>query len=167
MNIGKSIFSMKKSYLLLSLWAVSAILYAHEFWFLPQKWFVEVGQPVLVQVRVGENFTGEPWEAGASRVTWFFTVLKKMETNRLQTLQKSGLYSLMVRFDQPGTHLVALATSRKFIELEATKFDAYLQEDGLEHVRRLRSQAGKSNQSGREMYFREAASLVQVGGSIV
>ena len=156
---------MKKSFLLLSLWAVSAILFAHEFWILPQKWFTEVGQPVLVQVRVGENFTGEPWEAGVSRVIRFFTVLKKTETNRLETLQKSGLDSLMVRFDQPGTHLVALATNSKFIELEAAKFDAYLQEDGLEHVRRLRSQAGKSNQPGRELYRREAASLVQVGGS--
>ncbi len=140
-----------------------AFALAHEFWLHPSAWFVQPGQPVQVRLRVGENFAGEAWEAGPSRVVRFFSLLKKKETARLESLRKNGLDSLWLTFEKPGTQLVALATNSKYLELEAEKFDAYLQEDGLEHVRELRRQNGQTDKPGRELYRREAATLIQVG----
>jgi uncharacterized GH25 family protein len=156
---------MKKSILLLSLCILSVFAMAHEFWLSPSTWFVQIGQRVRVQLCVGEGFHCEPWEAGPSRVVQFASLLKKTRTDRLPALQKSGLDSLWLTFEQPGTHLVTLMTNGKFIELEADKFDAYLQEDGLEHIREMRRNMGLNNKSGREMYRREAATLIQVGNT--
>jgi hypothetical protein len=131
---------------------LTVLAFAHEFWLLPKKWRVEPGQPVQLQLRVGENFSGDPWEAAASRVTSLRSLLGKSLTEHLPALQKQGIDSLFLTFDRPGTHLVALATNSKFIELDAQKFDNYLKEDGLEHVRQIRRQTGQSERPGREFY---------------
>ena len=146
--------------------AITAIVsLAHEFWLLPSAWFVQPGQSLKMSLRVGEGFAGDPWEANASRVTQFFSMLGKTKTDRLGNLQKSGLDSLWLSFDKPGTHLVSLGTNNKFLEMEADKFDAYLQEDGLEHIRQLRQQSGQTSKPSREFYRRESATLIQVGGT--
>jgi uncharacterized GH25 family protein len=144
--------------LMASFWAMS-----HEFWLLPSTWFAQPGQPVRVQLCVGEGFRCEPWEAGTSRVTQFSSYVEKKSTHHLASLQKHGLDSLWLYFEQPGTHLVALSTNSKLIELAADKFDAYLEEDGLEHIRALRRERGQTDRPGRELYRREAATLIQVG----
>ena len=144
--------------------AITAIVsLAHEFWLLPSAWFVQPGQSLKMSLRVGEGFAGDPWEANASRVTQFFSMLGKTKTDRLGNLQKSGLDSLWLSFDKPGTQMVCLATNNKFLEMEADKFDAYLQEDGLEHIRKLRQQISQTSKPSREFYRRESASLIQVG----
>ena len=156
---------MKKIISTCLVFALTAIVsLAHEFWLLPSAWFVQPGQSLKMSLRVGEGFAGEPWEAKVSRVTQFFSVLNKTKTNRLENLQKSGLDSLWLSFEKPGTQLVCLATNNKFLEMEADKFDAYLQEDGLEHIRQLRQQAGQTSKPSREFYRRESATLIQVGG---
>ena len=155
---------MKKIISTCLVFALTAIVsLAHEFWLLPSAWFVQPGQSLKMSLRVGEGFAGEPWEAKVSRVTQFFSVLNKTKTNRLENLQKSGLDSLWLSFDKPGTQLVCLATNNKFLEMEADKFDAYLQEDGLEHIRQLRQKTGQTSKPSREFYRRESASLIQVG----
>lgn len=156
---------MKKFVLLISLFVLSCLALAHEFWLLPKKWRVEPGQPVQLQLRVGENFSGEPWAAATSRVTSLRSLLGKNLTEHLPALQKQGIDSLFLTFDRPGTHLVTLATNSKFIELEAQKFEDYLKEDGLEHVRQIRRQTGQSEHPGREFYRRDAATLIQVGST--
>ncbi len=157
--------SVKKWILFTSFWGLSVLAPAHEFWLLPKKWRVEPGQQVHLQLRVGEGFSGEPWEAAISRVTRFRSLEGKHVTDYLPILQKQGIDSLFLTFDRPGTHLVALATNSKYIELEAQKFDDYLREDGLEHVRQFRRQTGQSDRPGREFYRRDAATLIQVGST--
>ncbi len=156
---------MKKSLLFVSLFTLSFFAFAHEFWLLPKKWQVEPGQPVQLQLRVGEGFSGEPWEAATSRVTSLHSLLGKTVTDHLNTLQKQGIDNLFLTFDRPGTHLVTLSTNSKYIELEAHKFEDYLKEDGLEHIRQMRRQTGQSERPGREFYRRDAATLIQVGGT--
>lgn len=154
---------MKKAIVLALFIAFSVVVVAHEFWLLPTRWFAEIGQSVRVGLCVGEGFTCEPWEAGASRVIQFSSFLGKTETRRLDSLQRQGLGNLSLTFNQAGTHLVALATNHKYLEMEAGKFDAYLKEDGLEHIRQLRQKRGQTKMPSRELYRREAATLVQIG----
>lgn len=154
---------MKKHFVFLLSLVFSTLAIAHEFWLMPVRWFAEVGQAVRVGLCVGENFTCEPWEAGISRVIRFSTFCGETETKRLDSLRHQGLGNLSLTFDQPGTHLVALATNNKYLEMEAEKFDAYLKEDGLEHIRHLRQKHGQTQMPSRELYRREAATLVQIG----
>ncbi|MBK8425280.1 MAG: hypothetical protein IPL27_04555 [Lewinellaceae bacterium] len=93
------------------------------------------------------------------------SLLGKTVTDHLNTLQKQGIDNLFLTFDRPGTHLVTLSTNSKYIELEAHKFEDYLKEDGLEHIRQMRRQTGQSERPGREFYRRDAATLIQVGGT--
>jgi len=156
---------MKKtiSILLISTLAVAVAL-AHEFWLLPSAWFVQPGQLVQIRVRVGEGFTGERWEGSVKRIVRFASRLGDQETDRLADLKKSGLDSLEVSFAQNGSHLVLLTTNlSSYHEMEAEKFEDYLVEDGLEHVRAVRRKRGETGKIGRERYRREAATLIQVG----
>jgi uncharacterized GH25 family protein len=157
---------MKKIAFGITLFALFTVLTAHEFWLEPTTYFAEIGQPVKINLRVGENFTGEKWDAGISRITHFSSFLKDKETNWLNVLQNRGLDSLDCRFSEQGTHLVALKTNSKFIELEAEKFNDYLRDDGLDAVLKTRIESGDTLKKGREFYHREAASLIQVGKNV-
>ncbi len=154
---------MKKALYFLAFLILFTTLSAHEFWLEPNSYFAEVGQPVRINLRVGENFTGEKWDAGKSRIIYFASFCRKKETTWFNMLQKRGLDSLDCRFSEAGTHLVVLKTNSKFIELEAEKFNDYLKEDGLDLALNARILRGDTLKKGREMYRREAASLVQIG----
>ena len=66
-------------------------------------------------------------------------------------------------FAKPGTHLVLLRSTSSFIELPAEQFTAYLREEGLDYVLKLRQERDQQGTAGRETYRRCAKALVQVG----
>lgn len=68
-----------------------------------------------------------------------------------------------MRFDAPGTHIVALRSSHALSDLPAVRFNQYLEEEGLAPAIKLRARAGANNRPGREIYSRRAKALVQVG----
>lgn len=154
---------MKKLTALLLLPLVCSLALAHEFWLQPSSYFTQANSLIRLQLRVGEHFTGDPWEPGASRVTRFQSFLGKKKTDWLPMLESKGLNNLELRFPQEGTHLLALATDSKFISLEAQAFNDYLVEDGLEHALELRKKLGEADGKSREFYRREAATLIQSG----
>jgi uncharacterized GH25 family protein len=51
-----------------------------------------------------------------------------------------------------------------YITLDAKKFNAYLEEEGLEHVLAERKKKKESDQPGRERYRRNLKCLLHVGG---
>ena len=71
--------------------------------------------------------------------------------------------NLTYKFDREGTHLVALESDYATIELEAQKFNAYLQEDGLEDILDERKQSGREKEEAKEYYKRFAKLIVQCG----
>jgi uncharacterized GH25 family protein len=139
------------------------LLCSHEFWMAPARYRVAPGESVRVALWVGENFEGEPWEAGSSRVARLADRSGGREQNLLGLLKNDRLDSLFVPFERAGTHPLVLATTFKFIELEAEKFNAYLEEDGLDVAQQTRQQRGETQKPGRERYCRNAKTLVQVG----
>lgn len=136
---------------------------AHEFWLEPETFVAQKAGPIKLSVRVGENFSGAPWKPGAVRVIRFTSAHAGATADLLPLVEKQGVDNLTPAFAGEGTHLVALSTTTKYIELEPAKFSHYLHEDGLEHVFDWREAHGQSDKPGRELYRREAATLIQLG----
>ena len=63
-----------------------------------------------------------------------------------------------------GHHLLSLQRDWAHIELEAEKFNNYLEHEGLERILKLRREAGEDKSVGKERYRRYLKSLLKVGG---
>jgi uncharacterized GH25 family protein len=63
----------------------------------------------------------------------------------------------------PGTKLITLQSNAAFIQLNGEKFNAYLEEDGIENVIAWRKQNNQDTVGAREFYSRYTKLLVQAG----
>jgi uncharacterized GH25 family protein len=151
-------------------WIVSSLLclasaaHAHEFWMTPDRFSPPTDHPVTLSLRVGEAFLGEPVGFGqpmAIALRWHSLRGKTDLTPRLPAQLQSGV---TVSFGQPGSQIIALDTQPVANELPAEAFNAYLREDGLEHVITQREASGQSAAPGRERYRRHVKTLLNVGG---
>lgn len=140
---------------------VSAL--AHEFWIQPAAFFVKAGTAVSLNILVGENFNGERWEARKSRIARYRHFSATGETDLMSEVQTEAMPNQTLRLTSAGTHLVALANTNKFIELDRDKFLAYLREDGLDNAIAARKQRGETGKKGREHYRRCVKTLIQAG----
>jgi len=151
----------RRALLLAALLTTAALTTAHEFWLQPPQFVVAPGATLSVRVMVGENFSGERWAGKADRITRFVHA-SSAGTAALLTAAADTIPTI-VTFQQPGTHLVALATNNAYLELPANEFNTYLKEEGLDQVLLLRQQQNQLTTPGREAYRRCAKTLVQVG----
>jgi uncharacterized GH25 family protein len=136
---------------------------AHEFWLQPQKFFFQVGEKATIGFRVGENFVGEPWDLTKHHIER----LQLLHLEQVQDLKTSVVQNDKSNFELPlaaeGTHLVVMQSNNAFIEMEAEKFNAYLEEDGLTEIRFARERSNAMNKPSREFYSRHTKLLLQVG----
>ena len=139
-------------------------LTAHEFWLWPESFNVTPGGTVRLGLRVGENFTGEVRPFSAARTAALRHVSAAGTRDLLaQVPAAPGVDSLDVVLATPGTHILAYDSQPSTITLEADKFLAYLNEDGLQHVAAARHAAGQDQQPGRERYQRFVKTLLLAG----
>jgi uncharacterized GH25 family protein len=150
--------------LALGLLAVLQTGLAHEFWLMPARFRVKVGDKVNVKLLVGENFRGEDWGKKRERTLQVTHWAGKAQTDLTARASATDANDLQVEFALPGNHLVTMRSKNSFIELEGDKFDAYLKEDGLDNILALRTKNGQAGQKARELYQRCAKTLLQVGG---
>jgi uncharacterized GH25 family protein len=137
---------------------------AHEFWLSPINYKIEKGESINVNFYVGEGFVGENWANKVKRLATFVLYSSKNKETDLTTKAKADTLShAKVQFKKEGTHLIAMTSLPSFIELEAEKFKAYLEEDGLENILLKRKNEGMENQSAKEFYSRCVKTLIQVG----
>lgn len=66
----------------------------------------------------------------------------------------------------PGSHVIRFDTSAIDIELESTKFGAYLLDERLIDILAERQRQGEEDKPGRERYSRHLKALVQVGDKL-
>ena len=147
--------------LLLTTLLLPAAAAAHEFWLLPDSFAPAVGQRVAVRVFVGDGFEhGEPYPRNPRHIRSFW-----LEGERATPIEgASG--------DEPagsfiaatsGAQMIGYRSNASNISLAAEPFESYLVKEGLEHVLRLRAQAGETLDEGREAFSRCAKSLIRVG----
>lgn len=136
---------------------------AHEFWLQPQKFFFQVGEKATIGFRVGENFLGEPWDLTKHRVER----LQVFHLEQVKDLKAGVVANEKSNFELPlvaeGTHLVVMQSDNAFIEMEAEKFNAYLDEDGLTEIRFARERANAMDKPSKEFYSRHTKLLLQAG----
>jgi uncharacterized GH25 family protein len=155
---------IKKISLLLVVWIIILPVLAHEFWLAPAQYRAQAGEKIAISFLVGEGFKGEKWGARGKRLEKFIHHSPKKEYD-LTDLAKTDTSqaAIQVLFKENGTHLLAMTSSNSYIELDGEKFNAYLEEDGIEDIYAQRIQNNQKNAPAREFYSRCAKTLVQIG----
>jgi hypothetical protein len=150
------------SLLLLLAAMLSASAHAHDFWIEPSSFTPAAGDVVAVRLRVGEHLEGEPVPRRTGRIERFFARSAAGEHEVPGQPDRDPAGVLKVRDE--GTTIVAYRSLPTRTELEATKFESYLREEGLERVIDERKKRGESAKAGTEIYSRAAKTLVHTGG---
>jgi uncharacterized GH25 family protein len=143
--------------------AATAPLLAHDFWMEPSSYLAEKGSLLSVTLKVGDYGIGEKVPRAEERIVDFAirgTGLEKKIVGR-----DGGDPAGYVRLESEGLFVLGYRSSQTFVELEASKFESYLREKGLDAALELRTQRAENAAKGREMYSRCCKSLVRVGKS--
>lgn len=160
------VFDMKRILATCALLGLMVVLQSHEFWLEPFKFKVNPGEAVTIRYAVGENFTGEDWNLGKNKV------------ERMVLHEKQGIQDLTtkvptqkgvkqkVTLNNAGTKMFAMQSNAAFIQLNGSKFNAYLEEDGLENIIEWRKQNGQDTVGAKEYYTRYAKLFVQCGTAL-
>ena len=133
----------------LLLFALPAL--AHEFWIEPGAFRPAPGDEVSVRLFVGDGMPGEAYARNPEKISAFFvdSALRRFDIGGAPGAEPAG------RFRAPkGPFVIGYRSHPTRIELEARKFEAYLAEDGLEEISRVRAERGESERPGRELYSR-------------
>lgn len=154
---------MKRCSFVALLWLGAVCSQAHEFWLQPRKFRFNVGERLIVDFMVGENFEGEFWDMSRHKVERLEMLNRFGKADLLNQTKKTAGANLAYEFASVGTHLLALESNAAYLELDAAEFNAYLEEDGLDYILDLRKEKGIMNQPSREFYTRSAKLLVQSG----
>lgn len=141
--------------------ALASTAWAHEFWIAPAKYRVARGEKVDLPLRNGDGYPGVTVARDELR-TERFVVLGPGVTENVPGVDKrepAGSFTPST----DGIWVAAFRSKPRSIELEATRFEAYLREDGNEHVAKIRAERKETDKVGREIFSRCAKALFLVG----
>lgn len=133
---------------------------AHDFWIEPDAFMPEPGTEVSVSLREGVEFKGNTlpyiteWFADFSRVT---------DAGREQVRSLLGSDPAASITVSEGSLLLGYQSAGNFVALEAEKFNAYLDEEGIAYLRDVRRARGEDDQPAPENFYRCAKALLQAG----
>ena len=141
--------------LILSALICTSIVTAHDTYLMPSKFVVTPGKPLLVSIHNGDSFPASEHATDPSRLI-----------TSLKDLRMAGRATLgIAHISERGAHYLSAETRPKLIVIEPAKFEAYLQEEGLQHISAARKHNGQTGATGREVYAKFAKALVTVGAS--
>lgn len=151
---------------LLALLLLACAARAHDFWILPSSFTPAVGAELGMRLFVGDGpGDAEPYARNPPHLRRFVLLGPgggpggEVAVTGSPGADPAGL----VTSAHPGLHVLAYESRGSFIELAPEKFEAYLREEGLEHIVALRTERAATQQPGRELYVRCAKSLLRVG----
>ncbi len=141
---------------------------AHSFWLQPQDHTTEAGEPVTVEFKVGDagdvNDWGLYWERiGAFQLYGPDGVTDQQRALRTTALGEAG--TARVTLDEPGSYVLAFSSNPSASDLEAERFDRYVEHEGLSAIAADRASRANGGLNGTELYARRAKTLWQVGDS--
>ena len=141
--------------------AAAPALRAHDLWIEPSGFGPAAGKPLSVRLREGSAFRGDPVPRMAERIGRFAAVGPGGEVplRGAEGTDPAGFAAL----PQPGTWVLVYDSRPAYLELEGPKFEAYLAEEGLERISRIRAERGQTAAPSREIYSKHAKALVSVG----
>lgn len=142
-------------------------VFGNEFWIQPTKFIYKRGETINIKFLLGENFQGENWaddKDNVERLNLYFddVVDKKL----CDDLSASKGDSLQIAVLEEGTTMVTLQTKNSFIEVEAKKFNEFLEQYGFSDALEYRRLKGDTLKNGREFYQRSVKTIFQVGNKM-
>ncbi len=143
---------------------------AHDFWLQPSAFTLDPGATIDIDFLIGHAGERDHWALRWERVV----SLVGHGPNGIVDLQSALLPAAgepsggaRIKYNRPGTHVLAFESRQSFIELEAEKFDTYVEKAGLTLVAQdraaKRAAGGERGAPGTEVYGRRAKLLLQVG----
>ncbi len=146
---------------------VSAGVQAHDFWIDPSSFRPAPGQRVLVRLRVGQKFKGDPMPRDP-KLLRRFSLFSGNGASGGETpvpgvagAEPAGFATVT----SPGLNLITYVSGRSSVELDAAKFEAYLADEGLETIKAQRARKGQTAAPAKEVFSRYAKSYLAVGGA--
>jgi uncharacterized GH25 family protein len=152
-----------KSILLTCILLLVLPVLAHEFWLQPQQYIFSRGEEINIRFKVGEGFAGDNWTGNQQKVETLQMFYGDVSDNLFNAITNNSGDSLQFSLFEEATALVTFTNTDSFIELDATKFNEYLLEDGLTAAIDYRKQYNETDSVGRELYQRSVKTIVQVG----
>ncbi|HBY63081.1 MAG TPA: hypothetical protein DEH78_24935 [Solibacterales bacterium] len=139
---------------------IAAPLLAHDLYLMPERFLVSPGERVAVGLHNGDAFPESETPPVLARVkdASMWAGGNAYNMTNLREDGKRGLVDVVIK--QNGTPLLAVRTAPNVLELEAAKFHAYLEEDGLEQVIEWRKKNGEESKPGKERYSKFAKALL-------
>jgi uncharacterized GH25 family protein len=139
---------------------------AHDYWLQPETHFPKPGVPVAVHLLVGDDFVSELERPFQKPPTLRFQLVSQDKAIDLAAAAQDGQKPLaQLTLVQPGSYWLVLDRDLAYITLEAKKFNAYLEEEGLQDILAERKKAHELDQAGRERYRRYLKALLHVGAA--
>ncbi|MGB3711288.1 MAG: DUF4198 domain-containing protein [Erythrobacter sp.] len=149
---------------------VPAAAGAHSFWLQPEDHTPTLREEVRVDFKVGDLNDGgdgvSDWGLYWERIGAFQLHEPNRvydQQNAVRTTDEGEAGSATIALIEPGTHVLAFASNPSFSDLEAERFDAYVEHEGLAAISAHRAKRTQQGLNGTELYARRAKALFQVG----
>ena len=146
--------------------AVAAIIpgaaSAHDFWLQPDRLTVAPGEEIQISLREGMDFKGNTLPYIPE---WFrdFSVVTPAGRSDVESIPGDDPAARLTVTD--NAMLVGYHSNRNYTELDAAKFNGYLEEEGIEFIRQLRIERGEDDLPAPEFFVRCAKALIYAGPS--
>lgn len=134
----------------------------HDFWVEPDEFRPAEGDLINVRLREGVGFKGNTLPYISE---WFQDFSSVSATGREPVFSLQGDDPAAVIEMPTGQLLLGYQSNRSFVELDAAKFNSYLEEEGISFIREQRKAAGQDDQPAPEYFVRCAKALLQSGDS--
>ena len=149
---------------MLVVFATTQTISAHDYWLQPQQFFLAAGETTHVQLFVGDHFISEAERPFQRNKTGVFQIVSENKSRDLKATARDGQKPVCkIAPGHAGNHLIVMQRDWSHIEIEAAKFNNYLEHEGLTAILQMRRVAGEDTAVGRERYRRYLKALIQVG----
>jgi hypothetical protein len=137
---------------------------AHDFWIQPDSYRPVLGERMAVRLMVGQRGEGEAVARQEERIVRFAALAPEASAELPIVGQDGQDPAGWLRPTAGGPLVLVYTNTPSRIELDGEKFEAYLREEGLDAIAKLRVEKGESGKPARELYSRCAKALVEVPG---
>ena len=134
---------------------ISANLFAHDFWIEPSTFHPAVGQTVMLALRVGQDFIGDPVPRSAQLMDAF--VVRDARGERPVKGFENQDPAGVVRIDRDGVAVAWYRSKANFVELPTAKFAEFLKLEGIDWI--------VADKPDREHFFRYVKTILRTGKS--
>jgi len=145
---------------------IAAIVTAHDFWLLPQKFMIQPGETITIYGNTGMDFPASLSAVAPERVSQFFVVSKYNKVDLAELVVKDKSLTTQYSFKKPGTYVVGAVIKPNEIKLTGEEFNEYLEHDGISSILELRKKEGILDKDAVEFYSKYPKAIIQAGDSL-